>query len=111
MKHLVALILLQLAGAMLGGCALVAKPQPIVKTETVSVPVFVHTKFDAKLTAPTDYAEPDPACWENRNGIAVRVFCNGQLADMRLRYRAALDNANSDKAAIRQADTEADAKP
>ena len=96
------LILISIVTA-LAGCAC----KPLVQIKTVEVPKYVRTQFDPALTAPTQYAEPDPACTEMRDGVAHRVYCNGQLADMRLHYRAALDKANADKQAIRDADTKA----
>lgn len=77
----------------LGGCATQA---PIYKPVEVPVTKYIRVVIPPQLLQPCVVAEPDAACWDS----GQRVFCNGQLADMRLQYRAALQKCNADKAGI-----------
>jgi len=110
MKALAILAFLHLL-AMLAGCSML-KPKEAPPPLVLRVPEYIRTKIDDTLTAKTVYAEPDPACWQaNAAGTYDRVFCNGQLAEMRIGYRGALSNANADKSAIRAGQAAANAKP
>lgn len=84
---------------LVGGCDLL-RPRVLVKPEVVEVVHEVRTPLPAALVQPRTVAEPDPACWWDTS----RVYCNGQLAELRAEYRAALAQCNADKAALRQLD-------
>jgi hypothetical protein len=90
------MMLVAVFATIVAGCA----TTPAVKIQTVEVPKYVHAKIDARYLAPCVYAEPDPACFADTK----REFCNGQLKDIRLGYRDALNRCNADKAAIKDAD-------
>lgn len=84
------------AALSLVGC----KSAPPARVTTVEVPVYVRYHVASNLLASCAIAEPYPLC--TRNGKPE--YCNGQLAAMRLEYRAAIAKCDADKAAIKAAD-------
>lgn len=98
-KSIVRCVLLGALLAMATGCDLL-RPHVLVRPEVVEVPREVRTPLPAALLQPRTVAEPDPACWWDTS----RVLCNGQLAELRATYRAALEQCNADKSALRELD-------
>lgn len=98
--------LVQFRIAMLLAIALVltacATPQPrqIVKAQQVEVTKYIRTPLPAELIQENAYAEPDPACMRD----TTRVFCNGQLTQIRIDLREKLNQCNADKAELRKLD-------
>lgn len=76
----------------LAGCA----QQPIIRTVEVPVTKYVKQQIEPSLLAPCVYAEPDKACWRGTR----RDWCNGQIVQMLVEYRAALATCNSQIQAI-----------
>lgn len=81
---------------ILSGCS-IFKPHTVVKPEIVEVPRYIREPLPADLVKTCEYAEPDPACWRNDH----REFCDEQLLEVRLGYRAKARCDNADKAALR----------
>jgi hypothetical protein len=84
---------------LLAGCAW-RSPETIVKTQTIEVPRYVREPIPAPLLRPCRYVEPEPDCLRDGH----REFCNGQLLEMRLAYRRALQLCDDDKSALRAAE-------
>lgn len=89
MKWLIAILALALTAC--------AASQPIIRTEQVPVTKYVKQSIPAALLAPCTVIEPDRACWRDTKP----EFCNGQLVEMLTDYRAALQQCNADKQAIK----------
>ena len=83
----------------MAGCGL-ARPPLLVKPEVVEVVHEVRTPLPAALLQPRAVTEPDAGCWWDTS----RVMCNGQLTGLRAAYRAALEQCNADKSALRDLD-------
>lgn len=74
-------------------------PAPIIKTVEVPVTKYVKQQIAPGLLKPCVYAEPDKACWRG----TTRDWCNGQIVQMLVEYRAALATCNSQIQSIKQA--------
>lgn len=98
-----ALLLVAFLAATVSGCG---RERIVVKPVPVEVPRETRRPISPELTRPCRVAEPDAACWEDGR----RVFCNGQLAQMRLDYRRALRDCDDDKTALRALDAKPAAK-
>jgi hypothetical protein len=82
-------------------------PAQLTKPVTVEVPKYIRVPIPAALVQDRIVTEPEPAC----QLTGVRVFCNGQIAQLLADYRAALAASNADKAALRELDSSPTAKP
>jgi len=91
MKWLIAIATLALTGCV--------PPAPLIKTVEVPVTKYVKQQIDPSLLKPCVYAEPDKACWRG----TTRDWCNGQIVQMLVEYRAALATCNSKINAIKDA--------
>lgn len=80
-------------------CIVGCTPAQIIKTVDVPITKYVRQPIDPGLLAPCVYAEPDKACWRG----TTRDWCNGQIVQMLIDYRAALATCNSQIQAIREA--------
>lgn len=84
-----------IAALAIAGCA----QQPIIRTVEVPVTKYIKAQIDPSLLQPCVYAEPDKACQRG----TTRDWCNGQIVQMLVDYRAALAICNSQITAIRDA--------
>ena len=69
-----------------------------VKPQTVEVTRYVREEIPSGLTYPISIYEPEPLCVDPIT--KVKVLCNGQLANLLIDYRNAVNSCNIDRNAV-----------